>query len=179
MDFSEDFSMSDTSISRREWIAAFTRIVAGGTAAAAVAALVPGSANAANAANAVPRKIVVYKDPSCGCCKEWVVHLRRNGFAPDAHDRTDMDALKDGLGVPGALRSCHTAVVGRYLIEGHVPAADITRLLTRAPKGVVGLAVPGMPVGSPGMEMPGTRAARYDVMAFAATGAATVFASHG
>jgi hypothetical protein len=88
-----------------------------------------------------------------------------------------MDALKDGLGVPATLRSCHTAVAGKYVVEGHVPAADIKRLIKTAPKGVIGIAVPGMPAGSPGMEM-GGRSDRYDVIAFSATGATTTFARH-
>ena len=121
--------------------------------------------------------ITVYKDPSCGCCIKWVSHLQANGFAPEVHDRSDMNALKDSLGVPPALRSCHTAVVGKYVIEGHVPAADLKRLLVAKPAGTVGLAVPGMPVGSPGMEM-GDRSAEYAVVAFSATGSTRVFAKH-
>jgi hypothetical protein len=88
-----------------------------------------------------------------------------------------MDALKDSLGVPSPLRSCHTAVVGKYVIEGHVPAADLKRLVASAPKGVLGIAVPDMPACSPGMEM-GTRRDRYDVIAFSANGKTSVFARH-
>lgn len=128
-------------------------------------------------AQAEAASITVYKDPSCGCCTKWVEHLRGAGLAPIVHDRTDMNALKDSLGVPSALRSCHTAVAGRYVVEGHVPAADVTRLLKRKPKGVLGLAVPGMPVGSPGMEMSGRRDA-YDVTAFSVDGKTSVFARH-
>lgn len=160
-------------LTRREWITALGRTLAGGTVLAAAASLLPAAADAAPA-----RKIVVYKDANCGCCKDWVTHLRRNGFAPVAHDRTDMDALKDSLGVPAALRSCHTAMSGRYVIEGHVPAADIVRLMKTAPKGITGLAVPGMPAGSPGMEVPGGRTERYDVIAFGANGRTSVFATH-
>ena len=125
-----------------------------------------------------PTPITVYKDPSCGCCKSWVTHLAREGFAPTAHDRHDMDALKDSLGVPPALRSCHTAVVGRYLIEGHVPASDIKTLLAARPANVHGLAVPGMPAGSPGMEM-GGHIDRFEVIAFGPAGRTHVFARHG
>jgi len=164
----------DRMLTRRDWIVTLGRIIAGGTAVAAIATLRARSADAA-----APRKIVVYKDANCGCCKAWVTHLRGNGFAPVAHDRVDMDALKDSLGVPLALRSCHTAVAGRYVIEGHVPARDIARLMKTAPKGITGLAVPGMPAGSPGMEMPGGRVERYDVIAFHGTGKTSVFASHG
>lgn len=160
----------DITISRRAWCASLLRTFAAGTVAAM---LLPGVADA----EAAPVAVTVYKDPSCGCCKKWVEHLRASGFAPAAHDRSDMDALKDSLGVSVALRSCHTAVAGKYLIEGHVPAADIKRLLSTAPKGVLGLAVPGMPSGSPGMEM--ERTDRYDVLAFSANGKTRVFATHG
>jgi hypothetical protein len=166
-------------VTRREWLAAAARLMAGGGVLAAAASLgATLDATPAHAATA-PRRIVVYKDAACGCCTEWVTHLRANGFAPEPHDRTDLDTLKDSLGVPVALRSCHTAVVGRYLVEGHVPAADIVRLLATTPAGVLGLAAPGMPKGSPGMEMPGVRAERYEVLAFGAGGRVTVFASHG
>ena len=128
-------------------------------------------------ARAEASSITVYKDPSCGCCTKWVEHLRAAGLKPVVHDRNDMDALKDSLGVPSALRACHTAVAGKYVIEGHVPAADLTRLLATKPKGVLGLAVPDMPAGSPGMEMSGRRDA-YDVVAFSANGKTSVCARH-
>ena len=161
----------DISITRRAWCASMLKtLAAGGT----VAALLPSMA----AAEAAPLAVTVYKDPSCGCCKKWVAHLSANGFSPVARDRSDMDALKDSLGIPAALRSCHTAVVGKFLNEGHVPAADVKRLISTAPKGVLGLAVPGMPSGSPGMEM-GGRGDRYDVLAFTADGKTHIFATHG
>lgn len=165
--------MTENPMSRREWVATLARLAAGSTALAALATLRPATLSAE-----APRPIVVYKDPDCGCCTEWVTHLRKNGFAPSVSDRADMDPLKDSLGIPVALRSCHTAVAGRYLIEGHVPAPDIARLLATKPKGVAGLAVPGMPAGSPGMEQ-GGRVQRYDVMAFSANGATRIFARHG
>ena len=161
--------MTNESISRRALLASLARASAAGVGLAAV---LPALARADDA----PR-ITVYKDPSCGCCTKWVEHLRGAGYQPVVHDRTDMDALKDSLGVPAALRSCHTAVAGKYVIEGHVPAADMKRLLASAPKGVVGLAVPDMPAGSPGMEM-GARRDRYDVLAFTANGTTSVFARH-
>jgi hypothetical protein len=161
----------NTVTTRRAWLTSMLGMIAG---AAALSALRTDVASAERAGTA----ITVYKDPSCGCCTKWVAHLGANGFAPVAKDRTDMDALKDSLGVPAALRSCHTAVVGKFVIEGHVPAADVKRLIGTAPKGVLGLAVPGMPGGSPGMEMPG-RADRYEVVAFSAGGATKVFATHG
>ena len=163
--------MSSKNITRREWLTSSIAAVAGG---AALAALIPSLAQA----SAAPRAITVYKDPSCGCCKKWVTYLGENGFAPTAKDRSDMDALKDSLGVPVALRSCHTAVIGKFVIEGHVPAADVKKLLATTPKGIIGLAAPGMPAGSPGMEVPG-RKDRYDVMAFGADGKSRVFATHG
>jgi hypothetical protein len=138
----------------------------------ALGALAPRNAEAARASS-----LTVYKDPNCGCCTKWIDHLRASGLKPTVHDRTDMDVLKDSLGVPSALRSCHTAVAGRYVIEGHVPAADVKRLLATAPKGIIGLAVPGMPMGSPGMETDG-RADRYDVVAFGVNGETKLFARH-
>jgi hypothetical protein len=162
--------MNDSPLTRRAWIARMTTTALSG---AALAALLPRP----GAAAAKPTSITVYKDPSCGCCTKWVDHLRANGFAPEVHDRSDMDALKDSLGVPAKLRSCHTAVVGTYVIEGHVPAADVKRLLASKPTKTVGVAVPGMPAGSPGMET-GGRADRYDVIAFAPGGATRVFARH-
>jgi len=164
--------MNDHAMTRRAWLTAFARTLGTG---AALSALLPVTSRA-DVSNAPP-KITVYKDPSCGCCTKWVEHLRSAGLHPDVHDRTDMDALKNSLGVPTALRSCHTAVAGRYVIEGHVPAADVKRLLAAAPKGIIGIAVPDMPAGAPGMEVPG-RADRYDVIAFAADGTTKLFAHH-
>jgi hypothetical protein len=160
----------DRTMTRRTWLASTLGTIAG---AAAVSALMPSLVRA----DGVPAVLTVYKDPSCGCCTKWVTHLKANGFAPVVKDRTDMPALKDSLGVPVALRSCHTAVAGKFVIEGHVPAADVKRLLASAPKGVLGLAVPDMPAGSPGMEMPG-HSDRYDVLAFSADGKTHVFAAH-
>jgi len=119
--------------------------------------------------------ITVYKDPSCGCCKMWIEHLVKNGYRVDAKDTPNMTEIKRTLGVPEALTACHTAVVNGYLIEGHVPAADIDRLLAQKPR-VAGVAVPGMPAGSPGMEGMGTQ--RYQVLTFDKNGKTKVFASH-
>lgn len=119
--------------------------------------------------------ITVYKDPSCGCCKSWIEHLIRHGFRVDAKDTSEMTGIKRTLGVPEALSSCHTGVVNGYLIEGHVPAADIARLLKEKPK-VAGLAVPGMPMGSPGMEGPRTQ--HYQVLSFDKAGKTKIFASY-
>ena len=163
--------MDDTQMTRRAWIARAATTAFGGVALLALRPAVGAGEPT------TPIAITVYKDPSCGCCTKWVSHLQANGFAPEVHDRSDMDTLKDSLGVPAALRSCHTAVAGKYVIEGHVPAADVKRLLAAKPAGMLGLAAPGMPAGSPGMEM-GARHDRYDVIAFGAKGSTSVFAQH-
>ena len=124
-----------------------------------------------------PTRITVYKSRSCGCCAKWVEHLRTEGFAPLVHDEESMDRLKDKLGVPQPMRSCHTAMVSGFLIEGHVPAADIRQLLARRPKGA-GLAVPGMPSGTPGMADSESTAGDFDVLLFGSDGSAKVFARH-
>ncbi|GGD49181.1 DUF411 domain-containing protein [Erythrobacter arachoides] len=119
----------------------------------------------------------MFRDPNCGCCLAWVRHVDAAvAESVTVTDSTDMGALKDRLGVPQELRSCHTMVVEGYVIEGHVPAEDIARLLAERPEGVTGLAVPGMPVGSPGMEM-GDRVQPYQVIAFGEAGM-SVFATH-
>jgi hypothetical protein len=127
--------------------------------------------------HAAPVAVTVYKNAQCGCCRKWVDHLRKEGFEVTAKDVDDLAAIKAKLRVPASLTSCHTAIVGRYVVEGHVPAADIRKLLTEKPK-VAGIGVPGMPVGSPGMEIPDMPADKYEVMTFAKDGKQTVFASH-
>lgn len=124
-----------------------------------------------SAAGALP-KMVVFKDPSCGCCAEWVDHVRAAGFAADVVESAEMNAHKLRLRVPPALASCHTAEVGGYVIEGHVPSAEIVRLLSELPT-ATGLAVPGMPVGSPGMEVAGMAPDAYDVVLFGPGGQST------
>ena len=119
--------------------------------------------------------ITVYRDPNCGCCTKWIEHLIKHGFRVKDNKSSAMSEVKRGLGVPESLESCHTGVVNGYVIEGHVPAADIQRLLKTKPK-VAGLAVPGMPMGSPGME--GPRTDRYDVVSFDKSGKTAVFAKH-
>lgn len=111
--------------------------------------------------------VMVWKDPYCGCCGGWMAHMRANGFSVQSADFEDMEALKDGRGIPHDLRSCHTALIGEYLIEGHVPAVAIDRLLETKPANVSGLAVAGMPLGSPGMSAPqGHPPDNYDVISF-------------
>ena len=120
-------------------------------------------------------EITVFKSASCGCCAKWVEHLRKDGYEVRVTNIEAMNAVKARFNVPAEMRSCHTAVIGGYVIEGHVPASDIQRLLKEKPK-VAGLAVAGMPLGSPGME--GARAERYSVMRFTKEGASAVFAKH-
>ena len=123
--------------------------------------------------------IQVYKSPTCGCCTSWVEHIRDSGFQAEVIDVTDeaLQQRKSKLGVGPRLASCHTAIVNGYVVEGHVPAADIKRMLSEKPA-IIGIAAPGMPVGSPGMEVPGGRKDTYDVVAFSKGGATRVFASH-
>jgi hypothetical protein len=158
-----------TSLTRRDWL---TLVVRGAAAASAATLLLGDSALAAAATVAPPTPILVHKDASCRCCAKWVEHLRANGFAPGVRDEASMATVKQTLGVPAALE-----VVGGYVVEGHVPAADIRRLLASRPK-VVGLAVPGMVTGSPGMEVPGRAAERYEVVSFDAAGKTKVFQKH-
>jgi hypothetical protein len=124
----------------------------------------------------IPKQMVIYKDPNCGCCTEWVKHVQAAGFDTTVRDTTDMNSVKASLGVPAALHSCHTVKVGAYVLEGHVPADLVVRLLQEKKSDVRGLAVPGMPVGSPGMEM-GGRKDKYDVVLFDKAGKTRVFAS--
>lgn len=126
---------------------------------------------------AAPRtQVTVWKTPNCGCCKEWVTHLQSNGFEVVTHDVKETASKRQALGIPVKYGSCHTGTVNGYALEGHVPAKDIQRLLRDKPT-AVGLAVPGMPVGSPGMEMSGATDA-YDVMLVLKDGSASVFQSY-
>jgi hypothetical protein len=125
-----------------------------------------------------PVLVQVWKAPTCGCCKDWVRHLQANGFQVEVND-TGNTAARSRLGVPMKMGSCHTALVRGYAIEGHVPARDILRLIKEQPS-AVGLAVPGMPVGSPGMDGPeyGSRKDPYDVLLLRKDGSSVVFQSH-
>ena len=127
------------------------------------------------AAGTVLPPMTVYKDPNCGCCTEWVSHVRKAGFVVTVRDTADMSSVKASFGVPSALESCHTARVGAYAIEGHVPADLIQKLLREQPV-ARGLAVPGMPQGSPGMEQGAPKDA-YEVLLFDKAGKTRVFAS--
>ena len=120
----------------------------------------------------------VWKSPTCGCCKDWIAHMEKSGFRFTVHE-VGNTAMRQRMKVPMALGSCHTAVVGRYAIEGHVPARDVQRLLKERPD-AIGLTVPGMPVGSPGMDGPeyGGRKDPYDVLLIATDGSTRVFSSY-
>jgi hypothetical protein len=122
--------------------------------------------------------ITVYKNESCGCCKAWVTHLQKAGFSVLARDVDNLGPTKERVGVPVALGACHTAEVGGYFVEGHVPAEDIRRLLRERPD-AKGLTVPGMPTGSPGMEVPSGKVQPYDVLLVREDGSTSVYARHG
>ena len=121
--------------------------------------------------------VEVYKSPTCGCCSKWVDHLKAAGLTARTTDTEAVDELKNKHGVPRQVRSCHTALVGGYVIEGHVPVADVQGLLKERPASA-GAGVPGMPIGSPGMEVAGIKPQAFDVIAFAKHGSTRVFASH-
>lgn len=121
--------------------------------------------------------ILVHKTATCGCCRLWVEHLRNAGFAVEARNVDDLNVIKQRVGVPVGHGSCHTAEVAGYFVEGHVPADDIKRLLAERPN-AKGLAVPGMPIGSPGMETPSGEVKPYDVLLVAQDGSTSVFAHH-
>ena len=161
---------------RRTFLAALATTLAGTLTLNRFGARELAALSAKKAATAaIPiRDIVVYKDPNCGCCKEWVKHIQKAGFVATVHDMADMATVKRSFGVPEQLESCHTARVGKYSIEGHVPADVMIRLLAEQPAGR-GLAVPGMPSGSPGME--GGRKDAYEVLLFDAAGKTRVYAS--
>jgi len=140
-------------------------MMAGLTRRWAIACLAMIPALAAGLAQSAASSITVTKDPNCGCCGNWVDHLKAEGFAVEVTETAAVNRVKARLGVPSDLASCHTAEVGGYVVEGHVPAAAIRRLLAEKPQ-ARGLAVPGMPVGSPGMEVPGASPDVYDVVLF-------------
>ncbi len=190
-------------MNRRDWLRASTLALAGLLLPAACAAENSGQAESAaplsdpsrqpatggatavqsthDTAAAAPQlpgerpELVVYKDPNCGCCDAWVEHVHARGYRTRLFDTLQLSEVKANLGVPRDLSSCHTTVVGRYVVEGHVPAELIDRLLAERPE-IAGIAVPGMPIGSPGMEVEGMAAQRYDVVAYDAAGRRTVFA---
>lgn len=134
-------------------------------------ALLGAGSTAASAAEVVD----VYKSPNCGCCGKWIDHMKDAGFEVRTHNVMDVPLARKTLGMPERFGSCHTAKVGGYVVEGHVPAADVQRLLKEKPK-AVGVAVPSMPPGSPGMES--AKPVPYNTLLVQAGGEATVFAKH-
>ena len=137
-------------------------------------AIASATALVASAANAA--QLTVHKSPYCGCCAKWIEHVEKHGFSVKVVETEDMTAVKKRLGVPDQLGSCHTTLAGGYFIEGHVPAADIKRLLAQKPK-AAGIAVPGMPAGSPGMDSGGQRQP-YATLLVSKTGKASVYVQH-
>jgi hypothetical protein len=162
--------------SRRLFLTTLATTIGAAAAGAAVVSRLEAQASQVKKSSP-PRDMVVYKDPNCGCCSEWIKHVTKAGFTvtiKDMPNPSDMQLTKRSFGVPAALESCHTGRIGAYTIEGHVPADLIVKLLAEKPT-AKGLAVPGMPMGSPGME--GNRKDAYNVMLFDATGKARVYAS--
>ncbi len=127
--------------------------------------------------NAEKVSVTMYKNPGCECCTAWAEHMERNGFEVEEKPVDNLYALKFNYKVPNDMGACHTALIGDYVVEGHVPAEDVNRLLKEQPD-AKGLAVPGMPTGSPGMEIPGRKAEPFDVMLFSEDGSRSVYASH-
>lgn len=170
-----------TACARAPDAAAVSASVALPSAANAAAVEAPGASSPlaaeARAADANATNIVVHKSASCGCCGLWVDHMRAAGFAVEVRDADDLGPVKQRVGVPYGKGSCHTAEVGGYFIEGHVPAADVKRLLAEKPN-AKGLVLPGMPMGSPGMESPDGSAQAYTVELVGRDGATTAFAEH-
>jgi hypothetical protein len=140
-----------------------------------VAAVPAGAAEPVASPAAAPPVVRVWKTPTCGCCGKWVQHMRAAGFRVEVTDVANVDPVKQANGLPLKLSSCHTALVDGYVIEGHVPASDVRRLLREKP-GILGLAAPGMPAGSPGMDVPGSPP--YEVLSVARDKTTTIYAVH-
>lgn len=130
------------------------------------------------ARSATGPRVIVHKSESCGCCKLWVEHLEKAGFSVQVINEDNLNPIKERVGVPYGKGSCHTAEVGGYFVEGHVPASDIQRLLREKPS-AKGLTVPGMPLGSPGMEVPTGQTDRYEVLLVAKDGSTSTYSKHG
>lgn len=182
-----NFTIKKTALLLACCLAAVAACSAGNGAPAADVAVAPSRAGvpvAGPAHSPVPATddeaslLVVHKHPSCGCCMAWIDHMRAAGFAVQVHDHQDMGPIKERAGVPYAKGSCHTAEIDGYFVEGHVPAADVKRLLAERPD-ARGLTVPGMPAGSPGMEMPDGTVHPYAVELVATDGSTTEYARHG
>ena len=139
-------------------------------------ACTPAAAPSSVAENA-PTIITVYKSPTCGCCDGWIEYMEKHGYRVRVQEITDVTSIKNRYQIPVALQSCHTSLVGGYVVEGHVPVEALEQLLAERPS-VKGIAVPGMPIGAPGMEQHGTAPQPYDVMSFDEAGNTAVFSSH-
>ena len=155
-------------ISRRSFLA---------QTAAVGASLAGGKSVWASVTATDPKTTNIYTSPTRRCCASWVDPVKAAGFTTVVHEDEDMETVKDSLGVPKDLRSCHTAQIEKYLIEGHVPAEDIKALLAKKPA-AAGLAAPGMPASSPGMAVPGQPHEAYDVLLFRRDGSSEVYAKH-
>ena len=168
--------MQSSEITRRVFgsgLLALTGMALSGCGRAADTTAASGAATAGPAT--LQSAMTVYRDPSCGCCEAWAEIAQKAGYQVSVVDRPDMPAIKKKHGVPDELSSCHTAIVAGYAIEGHVPLEDVARLLETRPAGIKGLAVPGMPRGSPGMEMPDGSKDPFTVLAFDGAGRSTPF----
>ena len=144
------------------------------TIIAVVAGVVLASAASSGQQKPKPIPMSVYKSPSCGCCQKWVDYMRSHGFDPKVQDVENIGAVKLKLGVREEFSSCHTSEIGGYVVEGHVPVETVQRMLKERPK-IAGIAVPNMPAGSPGMEVPGGRKEAYNILAFTRDGKTTVY----
>ena len=151
-------------------------VITGNVVAYGQAKATPASKPAAKPAAQAQPQLVVFKSPTCGCCAKWVEYMEKNGFTAKVTNMPDLSAVKEQNGVTQRLSSCHTTLVGGYVIEGHVPVEDVKRLLKEKPAGIAGLAAPGMPAGSPGMDVPNSPS--YQIIAFDKTGKTSVYATH-
>ena len=163
-------NLENLMLTRRDWL---RHSISGAAALLAVKAVSSDLFAAEVPKGFAPADITVYKSPTCGCCHMWVKHMEKAGFTLDVKDVNDVTPIKNQMGVPQKLQSCHTAVFGKYVLEGHVPA-DLVRKLEKEKPQLLGLAVPGMPSGSPGME--GMGKDPYDVVAFDKSGKQWVYA---
>lgn len=169
--------MKKKSVSNWFWIGSVVLAVGGVIAAQHLRPSPAEESPTAEVVSPSPDTVVVYKSPNCGCCVKWIDHLKQAGFTVETRDEAQMSLIRTKLGVTETVASCHTATVNGYVIEGHVPAEDIRQLLAKRPK-AIGIAVPGMPIGSPGMEV-GDRVEPYQTLLFNAEGKTTVFNQHG
>jgi hypothetical protein len=155
-----------------------TRTVPQASSPAAVQTATSPALSAARTENEDEKAITVYKSPTCGCCTMWEEHLTKAGFKVTSNKTDKLAEIRKQYGVPEKAQSCHTAIVGGYVIEGHVPASDVEKLLKTRPADIVGLAAPGMPPKSPGMQSEGEKPSGYDVVSFDKNGQTKVFTSY-